>query len=154
MMAIGQSNICACCSEQHKAFDFWLGSWEVTTADGSLAGTNMIEKEEEDCILIEHWVSANGKNTGSSTNFYNLKTKQWEQLWIDNSGTHLKLKGNRVGDQMIMSSNPSIRKDGKAYVDRIIWTLNADGSVRQLWEVLHKDEVVRVAFDGLYQKKE
>ncbi len=62
--------------------------------------------------------------------FYNLKTKQWEQLWIDNSGTHLKLKGNRVGDQMIMSSNPSIRKDGKAYVDRITWTLNADGSVR------------------------
>ena len=78
MQAPAQSNDCVCCTENHKAFDFWLGSWKVTGKDGSLAGTNFIKKVEDDCILTEHWVSADGKNTGSSTNFYNLKTKQWE----------------------------------------------------------------------------
>ena len=150
--ATAQDDICACCTEDHKAFDFWLGNWAVTNTDGSAAGQNTIVKDQDNCILRESWTSAAGGFTGSSTNFYNLISGEWEQLWIDNSGNHLKLKGKRIGNQMILSSDSYIRQDGKAYINRISWTANADGTVRQLWEVLHEGRVVNVAFDGLYTK--
>ena len=151
---LSQSDPCACCTDDHKAFDFWIGTWNVTNPDGTAAGRNVIEKKQDSCILKENWTSANGKFTGTSTNFYNLKSGQWEQLWIDNAGTHLKLKGNRIGNQMILSSDEFMHTDGKNYVNRITWTSNEDGTVRQLWEVLQNGKVVNVAFDGLYRKEE
>lgn len=148
-----QTEVCACCSANHKAFDFWEGKWEVTNSNGSKAGTNTIKKIQGNCILQENWLGESGP-TGTSLNFYNLKTKQWEQLWIDNSGTHLKLKGNRVGNRMILSSDEFTHTEGKTYTNRITWTLNKDGTVRQLWEILERDKVVSIAFDGLYKKIE
>lgn len=150
--SFAQADKCACCTEDHKAFDFWLGNWEVTNTDGSTAGKNTIVKEQDGCILKENWTSATPGYTGASSNYYNLNTKQWEQLWIDNSGNHLKLKGKRVGNQMILASDEFTRPDGKAYVNRITWTANEDGTVRQLWEVLQGDKVVSSSFDGLYTK--
>ncbi|MEX0291334.1 MAG: hypothetical protein AB3N14_19680 [Flavobacteriaceae bacterium] len=151
-LTYGQTQNCACCTENHKAFDFWIGEWEVTNTDGSAAGKNTIEKIQSDCMLSENWISASAGFTGTSINFYNQRTGQWEQLWVDNAGNQLKLKGKKVGNQMILSSDEFKRNDGLLYVNRITWTANDDGSVRQLWEVLQKDSVVSVAFDGLYKK--
>ena len=151
-ITMAQTTTCACCSENHDDFDFWIGRWNVVDVNGMLVGTNTITKEEGNCLLRERWVNTNGQVTGTSMNFYNLQTKQWEQLWVDNSGSHLKLKGNRVGNQMILSSNEIIHADGNAYVNKITWTINEDGSVRQLWEFLQKGKVLSIAFDGLYKK--
>lgn len=148
-----QSSDCNCCSEEHKAFDFWVGEWEVTNvATGTPAGKNTISKIQGECVLKENWISANPKFTGTSLNFYNLQTKQWEQLWIDNSGAHLKLKGNRIGDKMILSSDEFKGVDGKLYSNRVTWTINDNGTVRQLWEVLQGEAVKSVSFDGLYKR--
>jgi len=46
-------------------------------------------------VIKENWKSAKAGHTGTSTNFFNKETNQCEQLWIDNTGAHLKLKGNR-----------------------------------------------------------
>lgn len=152
-MAIkGQSQNCNCCTENHKAFDFWIGTWTVTNADGTAAGTNSIEKVQDQCILQENWTSAKAGYTGTSFNFYNARTKQWEQLWLDNKGGSLKLKGNRIDDQMILQSNELKNKKGEPYINRITWTLNKDGTVRQLWEVITNGREIAVAFDGLYKK--
>jgi len=152
-MAFSQDN-CPCCTENHEAFDFWVGEWQVINSDGSLAGTNTIIKVEDNCVLQESWKSANGNSTGTSTNFYNTSTGQWEQLWVDNYGFHLKLKGNRANNQMILSSDEFTGANGKKSVHRITWTLNGDGTVRQLWETLQKNKVISTAFDGLYKKIE
>ncbi len=152
ILANSQSEACSCCTEAHKAFDFWIGKWKVTNPDGSLAGTNTIEKVQDDCLLLENWVGTSG-NKGTSMNFYNLKAKQWEQLWVDNTGSHIKLKGNRTGNKMILSSDEFTSSDGNKYVNRITWSLNDDGTVRQLWELLQNEKVVNVAFDGLYVKE-
>ncbi len=154
VMVIAQEESCACCNENHKAFDFWIGTWEVTNPDGTAAGENTIVKSESNCVLRESWKSAKGGYTGTSTNFYNQTTGQWEQLWIDNTGAHLKLKGNRQGNQMILSSEEFINKDGDLNRNRITWTLNNDGTVRQLWEILKEEKVINIAFDGLYQRTE
>jgi len=153
LLTYSQSETCKCCTENHQAFDFWIGEWEVTNPDGTVAGKNSITKIQDKCILQENWIGTSG-NAGTSMNFYNLKTQQWEQLWIDNSGSHLKLKGNRIGDRMILSSEEFTHTDGNEYVNRITWSFNVDGTVRQLWEVLKNEKVVNVAFDGLYTKLE
>tara|TARA_R110002167_G_scaffold34533_3_gene110107 strand:- start:4042 stop:4545 length:504 start_codon:yes stop_codon:yes gene_type:complete len=148
-----QSETCACCSESHKDFDFWIGTWEVTNPDGSPAGKNVIDKILEGCIIRENWTGERG-TIGTSMNYYNQRTKQWEQLWVDNSGSQIKLKGIRKGNQMILTSESNTDSEGGRYVNKITWTLNADGTVRQLWEVLQDNGKTVVAFDGLYKKKE
>ncbi|WP_343485674.1 hypothetical protein [Allomuricauda sp. d1] len=152
LMLMAQNTACKCCTDTHKAFDFWVGSWVVTNADGSPAGNNTIVKEEGGCVLRENWTSASAGFTGTSLNFYNQQSNQWEQLWIDNSGNHLKLKGNRTGDQMILSSDEFTHTDGESYINRITWTHNQDGTVNQLWEVLQNNEVKQVLFNGLYRR--
>ncbi|WP_223198109.1 hypothetical protein [Maribacter arenosus] len=152
--AFGQEEKCACCTEDHKAFDFWVGSWLVSNADGTLAGRNTIVKSENNCVIQENWTSTQAGFTGISTNFYNQITKQWEQLWIDSTGGHLKLSGNRIGNQMILASEEFENKMGVLNRNRITWTMNEDGTVRQLWEILEGEKVVGVAFDGLYERVE
>ena len=113
-------------------------------------------KVEDNCVLRENWKSANPGYTGTSYNFYNLNTSKWEQLWIDNQGQHLKLVGDRVDNQMILKSESYKDKDGNDAYNRVIWTYNEDGTVRQLWETVTtidgKENVV-IAFDGHYKRK-
>lgn len=144
---------CNCCTEKHAEFDFWIGTWNVTNTDGTVAGRNVIDKIQDRCILRENWTSTKGNYTGTSSNFYNLKSKKWEQIWIDNQGQSLHLKGNRIGNQMILSSGELTNQKGEKYFNRITWTLNTDGTVRQLWDIVQGDKVTSVAFDGLYNKE-
>lgn len=148
----GQNDNCNCCTEKHDEFNFWIGTWEVTNPKGDLAGKNVIDKIQDNCILRENWTSAKGNYTGTSSNFYNYKTKQWEQIWIDNQGGSLHLKGTRVGNKMILRTDEAINKDGNPFFHRVTWTLNDDGTVRQYWETITSNKDVTVAFDGLYRK--
>lgn len=142
-----------CCTEKHQEFDFWIGSWETFTPDGKLAGRNEIDKIQDNCILRENWTSAQSGYTGTSNNFYNAQTNQWEQIWIDNQGQSLHLKGNRKGNQMILMSDAMQDQKGNTIYNRITWTKNEDGSIRQLWETTSDQKEWKIAFDGLYKRK-
>jgi len=148
-----QNDTCNCCTEKHSEFDFWVGSWTVTNPDGTAAGNNIIDKIQDNCILRENWTSATPGYTGTSTNFYNATAKQWEQIWVDNQGGSLHLKGNRVGNQMILKTDEAINKDGQPFYHRVTWTNNEDGTVRQYWETITNGKDIAVAFDGLYKKQ-
>jgi len=148
-----QNNPCNCCTENHNEFDFWIGKWIVTNLDGSIAGDSIISKMQNNCMINESWTSATAGYSGTSSNFYNTKTGQWEQIWIDNQGGVLLLKGNRVGNQMILKTDIEKNEDGADFYHRIIWTANSDGTVRQYWETFIDGKDVTVAFDGLYKKQ-
>lgn len=147
-----QTNSCNCCTEKHAEFDFWVGTWTVTNPDSTPAGKNTIDKIQDNCLLRENWTSSQGNFTGTSSNFYNSQTQQWEQVWLDNQGGNLHLKGNRVGNQMILQSDELKNTKGEPFIHRITWTLNDDGSVRQYWETITNGKEIVVAFDGLYKK--
>ena len=145
-----QAKPAPCALPEHSQFDFWLGEWTVTSANGKPAGVNSIEKIEGGCAISENWISATPGYTGTSYNFYNQQDKQWEQLWLDNQGGFLKLAGQRTDNQMILQSSPIKNSEGIGVLQRISWTASEDGSVRQLWEVVTEGEEVQLAFDGLY----
>ncbi len=145
-----QDKTCSCCSEKHAEFDFWIGTWVVYTPEGKVAGRNVIDKIQDNCVIRESWASASGNYTGTSNNFYNAYTKQWEQLWIDNNGGSLHLKGHKTNNQMILKTDVSRNQEGKPFYHRVTWTLNDDNSVRQYWETITDDKDITVAFDGVY----
>jgi len=135
-----------------RQFDFWVGKWEVTTPDGKVAGNNRIELVLGGRALQEHWTGA-GNFTGTSLNIYDAAAKVWRQFWIDRTGGVLQLSGGFVDGKMVLEgTTPGAA--GKTTHDRITWTPNADGTVRQFWEQSHDDrQTWTVAFDGLYRKK-
>ena len=47
-----------CAAPEARAFDFWIGSWNVYNVDGRFVGSNEIRPEEENCALIERWRGA------------------------------------------------------------------------------------------------
>jgi len=137
----------ACTDKPHHQFDFWIGDWQVTAA-GKPVGTNRIDALLDGCALLENWVGAGGVR-GHSLNFYDPARGRWHQTWIDSTGSSLLLDGQFKDGKMVLSS----AQPGQRAADRITWTPNADGSVRQLWE--HTDDGGKswsVAFDGLYRR--
>lgn len=64
--AMAQAPAPSCDTPQYPQFDFWVGHFEVRTADGKLAGHNRIEAVLDGCALAEHWTAA-GTRRGSTT---------------------------------------------------------------------------------------
>ena len=146
-----KSDQCNCCTEKHQQFDFWLGNWNVYNTNGKLIGTNTITKNYDGCMLKEEWVSA-GSNRGTSTNYYNKDDDSWNQIWVDNSGYNLVLKGALTDGKMVLKSEVVKEKSGKHY-NQITWTPNDDGTVTQLWEQFKTDgTIIKEVFKGVYKK--
>jgi len=147
-----QDTPCNCCTENYNQFDFWIGNWEVYDTNEKLVGTNSISKQYDNCLIQEKWVSK-GKNRGTSTNYFDKTDNTWNQIWVDNSGYVLKLKGSFINGSMVLKSELKEGKKG-LYYDQISWTKNKNGTVTQLWEIFNsKDEKITEAFHGIYKKK-
>ena len=142
----------ACGQGPYRQFDFWVGEWKVTTPDGKTAGTSSITREEDGCLIHEHWDgSVAGGAQGQSLNFYDTHDQQWHQQFVGAAGNALHLVGSFQGGRMILTGHN--QQSGKPAVQRITWSRNADGSVHQLWQTSLDDGKSWVtSFDGTYRK--
>ena len=131
-----------CVTDEHRQFDFWIGDWRVAKPDGTFAGTNQVTREYGGCVIHEHYVTGKGYS-GESLNIYDATRKVWHQTWVDDGGLLLTLEGRWNGKAMVLEGGGQ----------RITWTANADGSVRQLWESRDDKGAWTVAFDGRYTKQ-
>ena len=142
---------CPCCDESHQLFDFWIGNWTVYDVKGNVVGKNTIEKQYSNCVLQEKWISS-GISRGTSYNYYNKSDGTWNQVWIDNSGFSLVLKGNYKNGKMVLKSELIHGEKGN-YYNQITWTKNKDGSVTQVWDIFNeKNKKTQEAFRGIYKK--
>jgi hypothetical protein len=141
-----------CVLPQHRQFDFLLGDWEVSDSLGRRLGTNRIERILDGCVLYESWTGASGSR-GHSFNAYDPGDNRWHQSWVDNEGTVLVITGGIVNGEMVMEGERKL-PDGSVTLERITWSPNADGSVRQLWQS-SRDRGMRwgVVFEGIYRKR-
>jgi len=140
-----------CETPAQRAFDFWLGEWQVRTPDGKLAGVNRIEREYDGCVLRERYTTGRGYG-GESLNIYDAPRKVWHQTWVDTAGTLLVLEGGIRDGKMVLEGQTT-GADAQLTRHRITWTANADGSVRQLWESTDAKGQWSTTFDGLYMRK-
>lgn len=141
-----------CSSKEYKQFDFWVGNWNVYDINDKLIGTNKVAKTPNACAIQENWESKTSNSLGTSYNYYNAKDKTWNQLWIDNSGYSLNLKGNFTNKKMILKSK-LIKSEKGNYYNQITWTNNNDNSVTQVWDLISEQKVkIKELFRGNYKK--
>ncbi|MDZ7626928.1 MAG: hypothetical protein U5J99_00820 [Parvularculaceae bacterium] len=137
-------------------FDFWVGEWDVTGADGKFAGTNSITKEEYGCLLVERWTNASGI-TGQSYNFVDLVTGQWRQVWVS-AGATIDYSGGLNEDgamalEGVIGYPAGTAGSGAQF--RGTWTPNKNGTVKQHFQQYDpsKDEWTDW-FVGTYKRRE
>ena len=142
-----------CPNPLHHQFDFWIGDWTVTDSAGTTPfGTNLVTREEDGCLLQEHWTGSKG-GSGQSFNFYDNGLAHWEQVWVDNSSGTLHLAGQFAEGKMSLEGDTP-GPNGSTVRNRIAWTPEPDGRVRQQWSVSSDGgKSWQLSFDGWYRKK-
>mgnify|MGYP006280704611 CR=1 FL=1 len=142
-----------CDTPEHRAFDFWVGRWEVRAPDGRLAGHNTIRRAMGGCVLHERYTTPTGYE-GESLNMYDASRGVWHQTWTDDAGLLLLLEGGLRGDTMVLSGE-TVDTAGARVRQRISWWVADDDPdrVRQRWERGTSDGWA-VVFDGLYLRRE
>ena len=139
-------------TEAHRAFDFWLGEWQVSDADGKqYYGSNIIRSEEKGCVLSEHWTSARG-STGSSINYYHPGQGKWHQQWIDAGASIITISGGLQDGAMVLEGEIYYLAGQRTAPFRGSWTPQPDGRIRQFFEEQDAEGKWNVWFDGFYTR--
>jgi len=139
-----------CTANPHfNDFDFWVGEWEVrNNANDNVAGSNRIEKQVMNCLVMENWTGAGGSE-GKSINYFNPLTEKWRQVWVA-PGYVIDIEGGLENGAMVLTGTIDYFTD-KQYQFRGSWTPADDGSVRQFFEQYDpENEVWMPWFDGRY----
>lgn len=138
-----------CPDPRSRQFDFWIGNWEVSNANGSVAGHNRIEPILDGCVLKESWTGSSG-SAGTSLNFFDPVRGRWRQFWVWREGTTLELEGGMSYGAMVLEGDSV--ENGKPVRNRISWSDPPDASVRQLWESSPDGgKTWQTIFDGTYR---
>ncbi len=140
-----------CNTAEYRQFDFWLGEWQVKASGAANAtARNVIAASQDGCVITEQYTA--GAFTGMSLNFYDAAAKKWHQTWMSNNGAAVYLEGglNKAGEMQLSDADlPASKAAGT--VNRVTWTPNADGTVRQHWQVSQDGGTIWLTrFDGLY----
>jgi len=120
-------------SPEARQFDFWVGSWDVRTPQGDLAGTNDIRLGAGECVLVENWKSTQG-GRGQSLNFYDADAKLWRQIWVDATAEVTRFEGTFTEGQMRFKGE-RVSKTGQHIPVKMTFTPMPDGRVRQMGEI-------------------
>ena len=90
----------ACDSADHRAFDFWLGDWDVTAANKKHTH-NVITREYDGCVVHEHYTGT-AVYSGESLNVFDASRHVWHQTWVDSQGGLLTLEGGMRDGKMVL----------------------------------------------------
>lgn len=134
-------------------FDFWVGTWEVRVADGTLIGRNTITRQDGGCTILEQWQGGGG-SSGSSTSFYVPSRDQWRHIWVGSAGTLIDIAGGPTDNGMRMEGTIEyVGLLNSVVAFRGSWTELPDGRVRQLFEEFDIGvNAWQVWFDGYYTR--
>ena len=118
---------------ESRRFDFWVGEWEVTNAQGQPAGQSSVQRLLEGCALYENWTDLQGGG-GKSLNSYNTDVKQWQQFWTDQYGRVTEYRESEWVDGSLRFTAKQIMPKGPAVLHMTFTPVNAD-VVRQFGEM-------------------
>ena len=145
-----------CQGDLYRAFDFWLGHWDVYDTQGKKLGENVITSQEGGCLILEQWTSASG-GTGQSYNYVDVASgpdgeAQWRQIWVS-QGFTIDYSGNLNDTGTLELIGTITYRNGTKAPFKGQWTPQDDGSVRQYFEQYDKaKEQWTPWFLGIYRK--
>lgn len=139
-------------AENYRHFDFWLGEWDVFVNENKV-GVNVISMAKGGCAIHENYTTSRNY-AGQSINFYDPIDKKWHQHWVGSSGDIYNYLETDRSPGMLQFESKFMGPQGTISLSRLTFTLNDDGTVRQLFESsTDEGENWTPAFDGLYKKR-
>jgi hypothetical protein len=156
-MAFATSGIaqdsCACCTRDHRAFDFWVGQWEVVDSLNTRLGKNTVSIQQNGCVIQELWTSSRGGFSGTSYSYFDRQDSTWNQVWVDNQGGVLNLKGGKKADGSIAMKSALADGGSGLVANAVKWERLPSGNVLQTWSVVDEHgQELKIVFRGIYQK--
>lgn len=142
-----------CSSSVNRAFDFWVGEWDVFDVDkpDTMAAHARVDLILGDCVLHEDYQQVDGFR-GESFSSYDAARKQWHQSWVTNRGSLLMIDGGLQSGDMILSGESHTR-DGKTQLVRTTWKLEGK-NVRETAVVSHDEgKTWAPLFDMVFRPK-
>jgi len=140
-----------CDMQMFRAFDFWVGQWEVRDRGGKVVGTNSVTREQNGCVIIERWQAAAG-GTGISMNYYDPQAARWRQNWVS-PGVVLQMSGEFTNGAMVLQGPLQNLAQQRVTLLRGEWTQLPDGRLRQLFTQSADDgKTWNEWFDGYYTR--
>ena len=119
----------------YRGFDFWVGSWQVTTPGGTPVGTSHVDIVSGGCAILESWRSARGAE-GKSLNTFDALRGQWRQFWVGQAGgltDYARSEWN--GKTLVFYAEVAASNGQPGAVYRLSFTPLDTDVVRQLGEV-------------------
>ncbi len=138
--------------ENFRAFDFWIGEWDVyRTHTANLVGHSIIEDGSGGCSVIESWQSLVSTHEGKSINYYNSDKGYWEQFWQGSQNDRQHFFNGKFEDEAMRFEY--VNDDGKKGT-LTFFKLN-DDTVRQYSELETEkgSGEFTVAYDLTYKRK-
>jgi hypothetical protein len=141
-------------SEIHRAFDFWIGEWNVYAPDGGpYQGKNSITLQPGGRMIWEHWEGAGG-SVGDSMNFFDPfsspvsgpipgplpgprsgpisgESGAWRQIWVSPAFVIDYAGGPEEDGSMFLSGEIHYLANDQRLPFTGRWTAQEDGSVIQ-----------------------
>ena len=142
-----------CNDADHRAFDFWVGDWDVSpTGSKTVIARSRIEKIVGCAIseTFEQTVGPKGQKIdyrGRSISTFDPAAKGWQQLYVDSAGNVSLLRGGVVDRSMVLKAQKG------AATNRMTFTANADGSVRQSGATSADGTIWTPTFDFTYRPR-
>jgi hypothetical protein len=122
----------ACASAAHRAFDFWVGRWDVYRTDtDALIAHSLIERMYDGCAIRENWMP-HGRAGGGSLSSYDAAARRWRQTWVDSSNGYATFEGGLADGAMVLTGRwLGFSGPGTDVLARMTYTGRADGTVTQ-----------------------
>lgn len=143
-----------CDSPESRQLDFWVGDWELTykAANGQPASSrNRITKTLDGCVILEEFTGGSGtKLDGRSFSTFDRATKQWRQVWVDNTASYLDFTAARVDGDMAFVR--AVTKDGKTTHQRMVFRDVKPDSLKWLWQASPDGQAWTTQWDIDYRR--
>lgn len=125
--------------EPSEYFDFWVGKWEVSWAEGDNMGrgTNYVEKILDGTVIQENFRITEGANAGfqgTSLSVYQPGLERWKQAWADNNGGYFDFTGKIDGESRIFQTDFNEGEDGSRSLQRMVFYDIKEDSMTWDWE--------------------
>lgn len=146
-----------CDGEQHAAFDFWVGEWDVfPNRDGAAkVADSRIERLYAGCAVRENWMPLKGTG-GGSLNTYEPSSGQWHQFWIGSSPGRVEFVGGPANGAMVLTGYwRDFGGPGQHALVRQTFTAIDNDTVRQHGEASTDQGLTwQTRYDFIYRRKE
>ncbi|MEP7163768.1 MAG: DUF1579 family protein [Ferruginibacter sp.] len=133
LQSFAQNNQKPCTAPEAAQFDFWVGSWDLYSAD-TITGTNTIYKIMDGCAVQENFESQKMRYSGKSWSMYDPQLKLWQQTWIDNQGGFIYLSGKFENGTMTLTTEARKMPNGKEQTYRMVYHNISKDSFDWDWE--------------------